>query len=98
MSRKPAFVLVLAGLSSIGVLLAQTPARHPLTLDDIARLAEVRDPQFSPDGQSVAYVVSHDRREGRQEQVAHLDGRLRRQERSPDHLQPGQRVVAALES
>ena len=49
-------------------LLAQTPARHPLTLDDIGRLAEVRDPQCSPDGTSVAFVVSHDRREGRQEQ------------------------------
>ena len=58
MSRKPVFVLALAGLSSIGVLLAQTPARHPLTLDDIARLAEVRDPQCSTDGGSVAYVVS----------------------------------------
>ena len=56
--EKSRLVLALAGLSSIGALLAQTPARHPLTLDDIARLAEVRDPQCSPDGQSVAYVVS----------------------------------------
>ena len=37
-------------------LLAQT-ARHKLKLDDIARLREVRDPQISPDGQWVAYVV-----------------------------------------
>ena len=37
--------------------LAQT-ARHPLKLDDIARLREVRDAQLSPDGQWVAYVVS----------------------------------------
>jgi dipeptidyl aminopeptidase/acylaminoacyl peptidase len=34
------------------------PARRPLKLDDIARLREVRDPQISPDGQWVAYVVS----------------------------------------
>src|SRR5947209_9672882 len=37
--------------------LAQT-ARHPLRLDDVARLREVRDPQVSPDGQWVAYVVA----------------------------------------
>ncbi|MFZ4794796.1 MAG: S9 family peptidase [Blastocatellia bacterium] len=33
-------------------------ARRPLKLDDLARLREVRDPQCSPDGKSVAYVVS----------------------------------------
>jgi dipeptidyl aminopeptidase/acylaminoacyl peptidase len=37
--------------------LAQT-ARHRLTLDDVARLREVRDPQVSPEGQWVAYVVA----------------------------------------
>ena len=37
--------------------LAQT-ARHPLRLDDVARLREVRDPQVSPEGQWVAYVVA----------------------------------------
>ena len=36
---------------------AQT-ARRPLKLDDIARLREVRDPQVSPEGQWVAYVVA----------------------------------------
>lgn len=36
---------------------AQT-ARRPLKLDDIFRLRDVRDPQLSPDGQWVAYVVS----------------------------------------
>jgi dipeptidyl aminopeptidase/acylaminoacyl peptidase len=39
-------------------LLAQQTVRHPLKLDDIARLRDVRDPQISPDGQWVAYVVS----------------------------------------
>ena len=34
------------------------PAKHPLTLDDIQRMADVRDPQCSPDGTSIAYVVS----------------------------------------
>jgi dipeptidyl aminopeptidase/acylaminoacyl peptidase len=44
-------------LASAAVLMAQ-PARRPLKLDDVARLREVRDPQISPDGQWVAYVVS----------------------------------------
>src|SRR5437764_1419748 len=38
-------------------LLAQ-PARHPLKLDDLARMHDVRDPQCSPEGQAVAYVVA----------------------------------------
>ena len=37
---------------------AQQSARHPLKLDDLARVREVRDPQVSPDGQWVAYVVA----------------------------------------
>lgn len=41
---------------SVGVL-AQ-PAKHALKLDDIPNFREVRDPQLSPDGQWVAYVVS----------------------------------------
>ena len=42
--------------SSIGVVAQST--RHPLTLDDIQAMADVGDPQCSPDGQSVAYTVS----------------------------------------
>ena len=49
--------LILMILSLTIALPAQT-ARHPLKLDDISRLREVRDPQVSPDGQWVAYVVS----------------------------------------
>ncbi len=51
-----AVVIVLA-LASTGALVAQN-ARHPITLDDIQRISDVRDPQCSPDGKSVAYVVS----------------------------------------
>jgi dipeptidyl aminopeptidase/acylaminoacyl peptidase len=54
--RRPAGVLLLI-LAFAAALAAQT-ARHRLTLDDIARLREVRDPQVSPDGQWVAYVVA----------------------------------------
>src|SRR6266571_1765999 len=38
-------------------LFAQT-AKRPFKLDDLARLRDVRDPQLSPDGQWVAYVVA----------------------------------------
>src|SRR5690349_8415012 len=37
-------------------LVAQT-ARHPMKLDDLMRFRNVSDPQVSPDGQWVAYVV-----------------------------------------
>jgi dipeptidyl aminopeptidase/acylaminoacyl peptidase len=50
-------IAVAFALASSAALLAQ-PAKHPLTIDDIQRMADVRDPQCSPDGQSVAYVVS----------------------------------------
>ncbi len=55
MSKNLARILVLL-LVCTTVLSAQT--KHPLKLEDIARLQEVRDPQCSPDGKWVAYVVS----------------------------------------
>jgi dipeptidyl aminopeptidase/acylaminoacyl peptidase len=54
---KRLFPILLFILASATVLMAQ-PARRPLKLDDIPRLREMRDPQISPDGQWVAYVVS----------------------------------------
>src|ERR1700682_2903011 len=54
--KKPANVLLLILLLTTA-LVAQT-ARHVLKLDDIFRIREVRDPQVSPDGQWVAYVVA----------------------------------------
>src|SRR2546428_14144989 len=42
----------------VATALAAQTARHPLKLDDLARLREVRDPQVSPDVQWVAYVVA----------------------------------------
>jgi dipeptidyl aminopeptidase/acylaminoacyl peptidase len=51
-------------LLAIGLLLlvsmaamAQS-ARRPMKLDDLARLKDVRDPQLSPDGEWLAYVVA----------------------------------------
>ena len=49
-----ALVVVLA---SAGAASAQG-AKRPLSLDDLARIKDVRDPQCAPDGKSVAFVVS----------------------------------------
>src|SRR6185295_11448143 len=54
--RLSCILLLLLGLSTL--VLAQQSARRPLKLDDLARIRDVRDPQCSPDGQWVAYVVS----------------------------------------
>src|SRR5476651_1917050 len=44
-------------LASAGIASAQG-AKRPLSLDDLGRLKDVRDPQCAPDGKSVAFVVS----------------------------------------
>jgi dipeptidyl aminopeptidase/acylaminoacyl peptidase len=44
-------------LLSVPPASAQT-ARRPLRLDDLQKIRDVRDPRCSPDGRSVAYVVS----------------------------------------
>lgn len=49
--------LVLCLSAFLSLATAQT-AKHTLKLDDLARFKEVRDPRTSPDGQSVAFVVS----------------------------------------
>ncbi len=49
---------ILLLLLTLTVALSAQPAKRPLNLDDLPRLREVRDPQCSPDGQAVAYVVS----------------------------------------
>jgi len=50
------FVLTLV-LVSVALPSAQT-GKRPLSLDDLAQLKDVRDPQCAPDGKSVAFVVS----------------------------------------
>jgi len=54
---KTRFALLALLLTLSAALLAQT-AKHPLKIDDLARFHDVRDPQISPDGLWVAYVVS----------------------------------------
>src|SRR5258706_12169995 len=43
-------------LASAGLAAAQ--GKRPLSLDDLGKLKDVRDPQCAPDGKSVAFVVS----------------------------------------
>src|SRR5258706_7513243 len=57
MSRRAVSPILLLIVAIAATLSAQT-ARCPFKLDDLARLHEVRDPQLSPDGQWVAYVVA----------------------------------------
>ena len=57
LSRRTVFAVAFV-LISVGGIGARQPQRRSLTLDDVARFADVRDPQCSPDGGSVAYVVS----------------------------------------
>ncbi len=40
-------------------LLAQAPARHPMTLDDLAKLQQVGRPEIAPDGKWIAYTLRH---------------------------------------
>ena len=45
---------LIAGLA----LHAQTPAKHPITFDDMIKLRRISAPQVSPDGRWVAFAVS----------------------------------------
>jgi dipeptidyl aminopeptidase/acylaminoacyl peptidase len=47
---------VVVVLASAGAAFAQR-AKRPLSLDDLGKLKDVRDPQCAPDGKSVAFVV-----------------------------------------
>ena len=57
MPRRKPFTVVFLILLITSALVAQT-ARRPLRLDDLFRIKNVSDPQLSPDGMWVAYVVS----------------------------------------
>ena len=52
--RFPALAMA---LFASGAAFAQ-PAKHPLRIEDIQKIRDVRDPRCSPDGKAVAYVVS----------------------------------------
>jgi dipeptidyl aminopeptidase/acylaminoacyl peptidase len=54
MKRFSVALCVLIGLAGFAVA-----AKRPMTIDDLFRFQRVSDPQISPDGKTVAYVVTH---------------------------------------
>ncbi|HCA59573.1 MAG TPA: hypothetical protein DEP46_16510, partial [Blastocatellia bacterium] len=42
----------------LSLSLTAQPAKRPMSLNDIFKIKNVSDPQISPDGEWVAYVVS----------------------------------------
>jgi dipeptidyl aminopeptidase/acylaminoacyl peptidase len=62
-NTKRASALFLSGLLLCSWLSASNASPRSLVPDDFFRLAEVTEPQLSPDGRSVAYVVSHNDRD-----------------------------------
>ena len=52
------FVLALAAFCFVGHSAAQPAAKRPLKIEDLQRMQDVRDPEVSPDGKTIAYVVS----------------------------------------
>src|SRR5882724_8712975 len=79
--------ILLVLLSALVLLVSSgnaQPAKRPLQLDDLARMKDVRDPQCSPDGKFVAYVVSQidvkeDRAGGSHIWMVSYDGKSDRQ-------------------
>ena len=56
--RKDTLIVSLLGLSMLAPAAASAQQKRGLTADDIYNIKDVRDPQRSPDGMWVAYVVA----------------------------------------
>ncbi|HEV7432902.1 MAG TPA: hypothetical protein VGN77_07655, partial [Steroidobacteraceae bacterium] len=61
--RPSAAIVVFAVLAGAALAAAAPPARRALTSDDIYRMEAVSEPRISPDGQSIAYLVTTSDRE-----------------------------------
>ena len=57
LTRLVPFVAFVISLSVAGSQVAAQTSKRPITLDDLAKLRSVADPQVSPDGKWVAYTV-----------------------------------------
>ena len=67
------------------VIATCSPTGRPMTIDDLLAVKGVADPQLSPDGSLVVYVVSELDRSDRQDQQQPLAGpRLRRRAEAAD--------------
>lgn len=60
--KRPKVVLSLIFIVTVAATPAVRAASRPLSTDDFYRIQEVHEPQVSPDGQEVAYLVSHNDR------------------------------------
>src|SRR5438045_2978306 len=59
-SHQPLAMAVIAlGLTMCAQPSVRTQARRPMSLIDIAELARIVDPQLSPDGKTLVYLLSH---------------------------------------
>src|SRR5918998_1229109 len=56
--RRLSVISLLLICACVSSLVAQTVARRPMKVDDMSRFRNVSDPQISPDGKWVAYVVN----------------------------------------
>jgi dipeptidyl aminopeptidase/acylaminoacyl peptidase len=54
---KPALVLLVCLFALLASAAVQAAGKRPMTVDDLFRFKRVSDPQVSPDGRTVAYVV-----------------------------------------
>ena len=49
---------IAVGVAASSAMLSAQTSRRPLSVDDLGQIKEVRDPECSPDGRAVAFVVS----------------------------------------
>jgi dipeptidyl aminopeptidase/acylaminoacyl peptidase len=67
------------GVCCVGVVAQSAPAKHPLVLDDLAKMQRVSAPRLSPDGMWMAYTVSKvdtaDDKNGSQLWIVSWDGK-----------------------
>ena len=89
------FVSTVAALTLCATVLSGQTSRRALKLDDLARVRDVRDPQCSPDGKSVAFVVSmidtKDDKSNSHIWLAGFDGKSERQITSSNDSESGPR-------
>jgi dipeptidyl aminopeptidase/acylaminoacyl peptidase len=55
---KQSLLIIVVFTALCGTLIAQTPTKRPLKPSDVYRLKSIGDPQVSPEGKWVAYVLS----------------------------------------
>jgi len=89
MKKIAALIVLVLSAGPLTALCADAPKPRPLTTDDLYLIQDVSDPQVSPDGQWVAYVVSTNDRDADETRSAiwmvSWDGRQQIQLTNPAH-------------